>query len=155
MKKQTLIHGLSCEICKNFSEHIFYRAPLNDPLYFATVAGFIYSCQFSSSEKSLVGKRIHPYISSRILEIYISFIFIFLRNTCLLSRFCQVYTLLWAANHLKQLNTMLLTNFKKLKFHFEHFLRKTQTQWLFVPIKEPPIYIAVTRGTSIISPQNI
>ena len=72
IKKETLAHGFSCEFCMIFkstffTEHLWMTASILQQLlalYFA----IIYSWQLSSSEKSLVGKNIYPYIS-RILQI--------------------------------------------------------------------------------------
>ena len=58
-------------------------------LYFA----IIYSWQLSSSDTSLVGEKIHPYIS-RILKISFS-----LRNVCLPCQLRNAYSVLLAANH--------------------------------------------------------
>ena len=64
--------GFSCEFFKIlriafFTEHLWMVASISQqllPSYFA----IIYSCQLSSSETSLVRKKIHPYISG-ILQI--------------------------------------------------------------------------------------
>ena len=58
----------------------------------------MYSCQLSSSEKSLVGKRfIH--ISQRFYKFLLQYIFlIFLRNVCLPCRLRKTYAILWAVN---------------------------------------------------------
>ena len=67
-------------------------------LYFS----IIYSWQLSSSEKILLGKKIHPFIS-RVLQIHISFtlmLFSFsLTNAWLTCRLRKSYAVLWAGNH--------------------------------------------------------
>ena len=76
IKKETLAQGFSCEFCKIFkntffTEHLWMTASILQQLlalYFA----IIYTWQLSSSENTLVGKKIHPY-TSRILQILISF----------------------------------------------------------------------------------
>ena len=65
IKKETLTHGFSCEFCKifksiSFTEHLCMTASILQQLlalYFAIT----HSWQLSSSEKSLVWKKFHPY----------------------------------------------------------------------------------------------
>ena len=89
----------------------------------------IYSWQLSSCEKSLVGKKIHPYIS-RILQIQSSFTqinFSFsLTNTCFPCRLSKAYATLWTANRFvcsKIPDHNAFDQFWKVKFNFEYFSR--------------------------------
>ena len=78
IKKETLVQGFSCEFCK--IEHVFYTSPLDAASILqqllALYSAITFSWQLSSSEKSLVRKNTHPYIS-RILQIQISFFHFF------------------------------------------------------------------------------
>ena len=72
IKEQSLTQGLSYEFCKIFQNNFFTEHfwmtiiwLLLDDYYRTTI---IYSWQLSSTEKSLVGEKIHPYIS-RVLQI--------------------------------------------------------------------------------------
>ena len=121
IKKETLVQGFSCEFCKTiqntfFTQHLWMIASILQQLL-----AIIYSWQLSSSEKSLVGKKIDPFISG-ILLILISFFHFFLSffsfsltNACLPCQLCKAYAVLWAANlfvGLKALNAMILINFE-------------------------------------------
>ena len=105
INKETLAQRFFCEFCKIFknsffTEHLQMNTSIFQPLlalYFA----IIYSWQLSIDEKSLVEKRIHPYIS-RTLQIQISFtrtIFsISLTNACLSCRLLKAYAVFSAVN---------------------------------------------------------
>ena len=72
IKKETLTHGFSCEFFKMFKniyfpDHLLMTASILNQLL-ALYFPIIYSWQLSSSEKSLVGKNVHPYIS-KVLQI--------------------------------------------------------------------------------------
>ena len=75
---------------------LFSITTLDDYFCFKTVACFIfaiiYSWQLSSSEKSLVGKKVHPYIS-KILQISFTQIYIYF-----FIFFGKAYAVLRAAN---------------------------------------------------------
>ena len=89
-------------IFQNFLENIFSRPSLDNSVLKQLLAlsfPVIYSWQLSSSEKSLVSKKLYPYIS-RILQIcYTDFFFSFyLSNACLPCRLRKMYALLWPTN---------------------------------------------------------
>ena len=123
--KETLAHRFPCEFCKIFkntffTEHLWMTTSILQQLlalYFA----IIYSWQLSSSEKSLVGKKIHPYIS-RTLQIQISctqiFFFIFFDKSRNRMLYSEQPAFLMAQRHLK---TMLLTTFENLNSFWNIF----------------------------------
>ena len=123
------------QIFKNifFLEHLWMTASVFKQLlalYFA----IIYSWQLSSSEKSLVGKKVHPHIS-RILQVSFTQIFV-LHFLWQMSVYlvgygnCMLYskqpTVLLARRYLKTKFLTLLTKILKIKFHLEHFPRNVR-----------------------------
>ena len=95
-KNETLAQAFSCEFCKIFkntfsTEHLWMTVSILQQLvalYFA----LIYSWQFSSSEKSLVGKKfIHVSQGFYRVRFFLSFS---LTNACLPFQLHKVYALL-------------------------------------------------------------
>ena len=97
------MQGFSCEFFKMFKntffpDHLWMTASALKQLL-ALYFPIIYSWQLSSSEKSLVGKNVHPYIS-KILQISFTQIFFFsftLTNACYPCRLRKAYAVPWAA----------------------------------------------------------
>ena len=95
--------------------------------YFA----IIFNWHLSSSEKSLVGKKIHPIY----LNISLFFQFSFsLTNVCLPCQLRKAYAVLWAANRFVGSETSKNNEFWKLKFQFAHFPRNTRFLSLDGPV---------------------
>ena len=114
-------------------------------LYFS----IIYSWQLSSSEKILLGKKIHPFIS-RVLQIHISFILMLfsfsLTNAWLTCRLRKSYAVLWAGNHFDGSESPIdntLDQFENLNsisniFEETHDLLVFTDHYLFASIYKPP-----------------
>ena len=129
IQKETLAQGFSFEfykIFKNnlFMEHLWMTASVLQQLL-ALYFSIIYSWQLSSSEKTLLGKKIHPFIS-RVLQIHISFtqmLFSFsLTNAWLTCPLRKSYAVLWAGNHFVGSESPIdntFDQFWKFKFYFE------------------------------------
>ena len=139
-----MVQRFFCEFCnvfKNtiFTEHLWMTASILQQqlvLYFP----FIYRWQHSSGETSLVGKKLHPYIS-RIFQIQIFFFFIFffffvffccfflfsLTKTCLLCWLQKAYAILGAANRFVGMETHKHNAFEQLlKIQIQLFPRNTR-----------------------------
>ena len=129
------MQGFSCEFFKMFKntffpDHLWMTASALKQLL-ALYFPIIYSWQLSSSEKSSVGKNVHPYIS-KILQISLFllhrlfFFFSFtLTNTCVIlvgyakrMLFSEQPTVLFARKYLDTTLLNLLTNFFFLIDHF-------------------------------------
>ena len=90
IKKETLAHGFYCEFCKIFksiffAEHLCMTGSILQQLlalYFA----IIHSWQLSSSEKSFVWKKNHPYFQGfyRFRFLLHRFFFIFCYAKCMM-----------------------------------------------------------------------
>ena len=104
------MQGFSCEFFKMFKntffpDHLWMTASALKQLL-ALYFPIIYSWQLSSSEKSLVGKNVHPYIS-KILQISFTQIFFFFiyfdKCLCYPCRLRKQHAVLWAANRFVRL----------------------------------------------------
>ena len=131
-------------------EHLWMTASVLQQLL-ALYFSIIYSWQLSSSEKTLLGKKIHPFIS-RVLQIHISFtqmLFSFsLTNAWLTCPLRKSYAVLWAGK------TILLTNFENLNSISNNF-EETHDLLVFTDPLIICIYLQTTdvTRTSVIPPQ--
>ena len=116
-----------------FPDHLWMTASALKQLL-ALYFPIIYSWSLSSSEKSLVGKNVHPYIS-KILQIsftQIRFFIYFDKCLCYPCQLHKVYAVLWAAkpfvpSEIPKHNAfdLIYENFKNLNSISNIFLRKT------------------------------
>ena len=126
------MQGFSCEFFKMFKntffpDHLWMTASALKQLL-ALYFPIIYSWQLSSSEKSLVGKNVHPYIS-KILQISFIQIFFFsftMTNACVIlvgyakrMLYSEQPTVLFARKYLNTTLLTLLTLLTKFFFFFE------------------------------------